>query len=182
MTDDEYGALDEASIFRALADHGVEFVVVGRGAALLWGAERGTRDIDCVARQSTENYQRLCAALIQMGRPRLRIEGVDDETATELSKQLLHPDFFARTAASTWRTDAGSIDVLAAIPDLDGIDVGYAQLHERATRVSAGEIRVFVASLDDIIQSKQHADRAKDREALPELLELRRRLQGETDH
>jgi hypothetical protein len=30
--------------------------------------------------------------------------------------------------------------------------------------------------LDDIIDSKTHADRAKDREALPELRELRRRL------
>ena len=109
MTDAEYGELDEASIFRALTDHDVEFVVVGGGAALLWGAERGTRDIDCVAQQSTENYQRLCAALVQMGRPRLRIEGVDDETATELSEELLHPDFFARTATSTWRTDAGAL-------------------------------------------------------------------------
>ena len=116
MTDDEYGELDEASIFRALADHDVEFVVVGGGAA-----------------------------------------------------------------PSPWRTDAGSLDVLAAIPDLDGVDVGYAHLRERATLVSAGEFGAPIASLDDIIQSKQHADRAKDREALPELLELRRRVQGETD-
>lgn len=148
MTDDEFGELDEPSIFRALADHDVEFVVVGGGAALLWGAQRGTRDIDCVARQSTENYQRLCVACIQMGRPRLRIESVDDATAVELSKQLRHPDCFARTAASTWRTDAGSIDILAAIPDLDGVDVGYVQLRERVKRVSAGEIRVPIASLE----------------------------------
>lgn len=111
-----------------------------------------------------------------MGRPRLRIEGVDDETAAELSKELLHPDFFARTAASTWRTDSGSIDLLAGIPDLNGVDVGHVDLRDRSTDVAAGDIRVPVASLDDIINSKQHADRAKDREALPELLELRRRL------
>lgn len=176
MSDDEYGELDEGSIFQALADHDVEFVVVGGGAALLWGAERATRDIDCVAQQTTENHRRLIDALVQMGRPRLRIEGVDDETAAELSKELLHPDFFARTAASTWRTDSGSIDLLAGIPDLNGVDVGYADLRDRSTDVAAGDIRVPVASLDDIINSKQHADRAKDREALPELLELRRRL------
>lgn len=29
MSDDEYGVLDEGSIFRALTDHGVDFVVVG---------------------------------------------------------------------------------------------------------------------------------------------------------
>ena len=161
MTNDEYGVLDEGLIFRALADHDVEFVVVGGGAAPLWGAERATRDIDCVARQTTENYRRLCGALVQMGRPRLRIEGVDDRAAEELSKQLLHPDFFDRTAASTWRTDAGSIDVLAAIPNLDGADVGYAALRGRATHVPTGEVRVPIALLDDIINSKRHADRVK---------------------
>ena len=38
------------------------------------------------------------------------------------------------------------------------------------------ELRIPVASLDDIIDSKTHANRAKDRDALAELLELRRRL------
>lgn len=45
MSDDEYGELDERSIFQARTDHGVEFVVVGGGAALLWGAERATRGL-----------------------------------------------------------------------------------------------------------------------------------------
>jgi predicted nucleotidyltransferase len=36
-----------------------------------------------------------------------------------------------------------------------------------------GGVRVHVAGLDDIIASKEHADRGKDREALPELRRLR---------
>ena len=118
-----------------------------------------------MAESSTENHRRRCDALRQMGSPRLRIEGVDDAAAGELSKQLLHPDFSARTAASTWRTDSGSIDILSDIPSADGRPVPYV------------ELRIRVASLDDIIDSKTHANRAKDRDALPELLELRRRLQ-----
>lgn len=95
---DEYGVLDETRIFQALDEHNVDYVVVGGSAAILWGAQRGTRDVDCVAEPTTENYRRLCGALRQMGSPRLRIEGVDDEAAAELSKQLLHPDFFARVS------------------------------------------------------------------------------------
>ncbi len=179
MTDegDEYGDLDEGRIFRALEDHGVAFVVVGGSAAILWGAKRATRDVDCVAESSTENHRRLCDALRQMGSPRLRIEGVDDAAAAELSRQLLHPDFFARTAASTWRTDSGSIDILSDIPSADGRPVPYVELRARATFAPTSELRIPVASLDDIIDSKTHANRAKDRDALPELLELRRRLQ-----
>ena len=172
---DEYGDLDETSIFQALDDHEVEYVVVGGSAAILWGAQRATRDVDCVARQTTENHRRLCDALQQMGNPRLRIEGVDDEAAAELSKQLLHPDFFARTAASTWRTDSGSIDILSDIACLDGQPVPYGDLHARATFAPTGELRIPVASLADIIDSKTRANRAKDRDALPELHELRRR-------
>lgn len=134
-----------------------------------------------MAAQSVENFERLCRALKQVGNPRLRIECVDDETAAELSKQLLHPDFFARTATSTWRTDSGSIDILSDIPGIDGEPVPYLELRARATFAPTSELRIPVASLDDIIDSKTHADRAKDLEALPELRELRRRLaEGET--
>lgn len=175
---DDYGDLDEVRIFQALGDHGVDYVVVGGSAAILWGAHRATRDVDCVARQTRENHVRLCRALQQMGNPRLRIEGVNDEAAAELSKQLLHPDFFARTSASTWRTDCGSIDVLHDIPGTDGEAVPYGVLRARATFARADDVRIPVASLDDIIASKTHANRVKDREALPELHELRRRLRG----
>jgi len=176
---DEHGDLDETRIFRALDDHEVEYVVVGGSAAILWGARRATRDVDCVAEPTVENYRRLCDALVQMGNPRLRIEGVDDEAAAELSKQLLHPDFFARTTASTWRTDSGSVDILGDIPSLDGQPVPYVDLRARATFAPTNELRIPVASLDDIIASKTHANRAKDREALPELRELRRMQRGD---
>ena len=180
MTDagDGYGDLDEVRIFRALADHEVAFVVVGGSAAILWGARRATRDVDCVAESSVENHRRLCDALRQMGNPRLRIEGVDDASAVELSQQLLHPDFFARTAASTWRTDSGSVDILSDIPAADGRPMHYLELRARASFAPTSELRIPVASLDDVIESKTHANRAKDRDALPELLELRRRSHG----
>ncbi|MFW2335591.1 hypothetical protein [Ilumatobacter sp.] len=99
-------------------------------------------------------------ALKQMGNPRLRIEGVDDAAAIELSRQLLHPDFFARTTASTWRAGSGSVDFLSGIPDAAGESVPYDALRARATFAPTGELRIPVASLDDIIESKTSADRA----------------------
>ncbi len=104
-----------------------------------------------------------------MGNPRLRIGGVD-----ELSAELLHLDFFGRTAVSTWRTDAGSIDILSEIPTTLGEPVGYDELRSRATITPTGDLSIPVASVDDIIESKRAADRDKDRDALPELERLRR--------
>jgi hypothetical protein len=43
----------------------------------------------------------------------------------------------------------------------------YDKMVERAVRRSIHGIVVHLASLDDIIASKEHADRDKDRQALP---------------
>ncbi len=54
----------------------------------------------------------------------------------------------------------------------DGERVSYADLVENAIDVIIGGIVVQVAALDDIIASKEFADRPKDRDALMELRRL----------
>ena len=49
----------------------------------------------------------------------------------------------------------------------------YELLAEHGTILQVDTLRVLVASLDDIIRSKEAADRPKDREALAELRSLR---------
>jgi predicted nucleotidyltransferase len=44
---------------------------------------------------------------------------------------------------------------------------------QRCTDLDVGGIVIHVASLDDIIDSKTHANRPKDHDALPELHRLR---------
>jgi hypothetical protein len=51
----------------------------------------------------------------------------------------------------------------------DGARRGYVDLEPRAVQLRAAARTLLVASLEDIIASKQHADRAKDRDAPPEL-------------
>ena len=80
----------------------------------------------------------------------------------------------SRTEISTWRTDAGDLDVLVEIPSADGARLSYEDLLPRAVDATYGAdgVVVHIAALDDIIASKQSANR-KDREALPELCALR---------
>ena len=78
-----------------------------------------------------------------------------------------------RMEISTWRTDAGDLDVLADIPDREGRHMHYQELVDRATELDLEGIMVRVASLDDVIASKEWANRPKDRDALPELRLLR---------
>jgi len=79
----------------------------------------------------------------------------------------------AAFGSTTWATDAGAIDVLHDLPTATGRR-SYNELLARSTTANLDGIALRVAALDDIIASKRHADRAKDREALPELEGLHR--------
>ena len=80
---------------------------------------------------------------------------------------------------STWTTDAGPFDVLADLKDIAGRSVPYEELLTRSTVVQGEGFLVHVASVDDIIAAKTFANRDKDRDALPELLEIQGRERAE---
>jgi hypothetical protein len=63
MTDERPETTDFERVLRALHDAGVEFILVGGLAAVVWGASRFTRDIDLVYRRTPENLRRLADAL-----------------------------------------------------------------------------------------------------------------------
>lgn len=71
-------------------------------------------------------------------------------------------------------TRCGNLD-LAFSPA--GID-GYAGLSSRAVRFDLDGLPVKVASLDDVIRSKEAADRPRDRAALPVLYALREEIES----
>ena len=74
---------------------------------------------------------------------------------------------------TTWMTDAGPLDVLAGLEASDGHLRPYEELLERATTVQGAGFVIRAASLDDIIEAKERANRPKDREGLPELRAIR---------
>lgn len=159
-------------LFAALLRHQVRFLVVGGIGAQLHGATRTTDDLDVCVLWDLDNFDRLAAAL----------ENLDGrlDVADELGDIDVPPSaaFLARMSMTRWRTRAGILDVLHDIPAGErGARLDYAHLRGRAFAARGGaEATVLVAALDDIIASKEHADREKDREALPELYALRDRV------
>lgn len=77
-----------------------------------------------------------------------------------------------RAQQTTWRTDAGDLDVLTEVAHRDG-RVAYAELASRSMSLRLDDIDIRLISLDDLIASKEAAGRDKDHEALPELRDLR---------
>lgn len=158
-------AFDPLGWVEQLQRHGVEYVLVGGFAGVLHGARRPTVDIDVVPRWEEENLRRLCAAL--------REAGAWSTTGPRVEADTITPAVLIDREVMTWQTDLGRIDTLVGIPDGEGMPVDYDQLESRALAVAVEGTDVVVASLDDVITSKQYASRRKDAEALPELRRLR---------
>ncbi len=160
-------------LVEVLDRHGVEYLIVGGIAARAHGARRETQDLDCVIRRSRTNLGCLAEALKEL-HAHLRVTGMSDEEMAALPVRV-DAETLARSEISTWRTDAGDIDVLADIPAGAGARRTYEDLLPRSARLDAGGVVVAVANLEDVIESKEWANRDKDRAALPELRELAER-------
>lgn len=149
-------------ILDVLSEHRVDFVVIGGYAALLHGARRPTRDVDVTPERSKENLGRLAAALESLD-AEIRVDGLEEGLPFSTDATAL-----AGMAMLNLTTRYGDLDI-SMTPDGTG---GYEDLVRGARRVRVGDSAPQVASLDDVIRSKESASRPKDAEALPELRRL----------
>ena len=151
----------------------MEYVLVGGYAAQLYGARRPTYDIDITPATTKENLERLSAALRELGAG-IRIDDQPEGLPFDCSSESLRG-----VQMLNLRTAAGDLD-LTFVPA--GFPNGYESLLLGAQARSIGGITVTVAGLNDVIKSKTAAARAKDLDALPELINLaerdRNRSQG----
>lgn len=149
-------------ILRTLQDHDVEYVLIGAFAATIHGSTLRTEDVDVCPDGNPANLRRLAGALTSLearefdphkGEP---VDRVWNET-------MLGGD-------DTWilTTPFGRLD-LVFVPSGTA---GYDDLARSAIEVDVDGVRVLVASLQDVIRSKEAANRPRDREQLPTLRRL----------
>jgi hypothetical protein len=134
----------------AFARHDVRYLFLGKSGAILLGFPDTTQDADLFIEKSGENSNRLVAALHDLG------FALTDEQSSEIVRGK---DFI--------QLKNGPFDVdLVFAPD--GIE-----RFEDAWRRRVDVEGFPVCHPDDIIASKQAANRAKDRESLPRLRSFR---------
>ncbi|HEY7874391.1 MAG TPA: hypothetical protein VIG64_04635 [Actinomycetota bacterium] len=121
-----------------------------------------TTDLDIVPASGTSNLEALATALNSLN-ARLITGDPDglkiDFTAKQLQKWIVEFRFLNLT------TDHGQLDIVYR----PGGTAGYQDLIRAAETLEIGPIQVRVASLEDIIRSKQAVGRDRDLEQLPTL-------------
>jgi hypothetical protein len=156
---DPVNPLDAERILAALAEHSVDYVIVGGLAVQTHGHVRTTVDIDVYPRPELSNLVRLAEAL------------------NALDARILNPgsegakiDAMTLPRATIWQfaTSHGAIDVLHDAPGAPP----YDELRARALEIRLGDLELAVASLDDLISMKRASARPVDLEDLAALTAL----------
>ena len=154
-------------ILQALSRNGVRYVLVGGFAGVIHGSPYLTTDVDVVPEATSANLERLSEALVELN---ARVW-----TPTEPAGVPFDHDASSLATVRIWNliTDHGRLDVVF---EPSGT-AGYADLSRDAVHLTILGTDIDVASLADVIRSKEAADREKDRLVLPVL----RRIQEETE-
>jgi hypothetical protein len=160
---------DPEAILRTLLEREVQYVLIGGLAATLYGSPFVTTDADIVPARDTENLVRLAQALSDL-QARIRVEGEPEGIPFDISSSML-----------------SAVDILNLVTRHGDLDLtftpsgtqGFTDLRRAASDIEIHGVRVSVASLADVIRSKEAADREKDRLVLPTLRQLLDRLDKE---
>lgn len=153
-------------ILEILAKHDVEFILIGGVAAALHGAPFPTVDVDVVPAIETSNLDRLAAALRELDavlRDADSPDGIRINFDGRMLKRAL-PDL----AVLRFDTKYGYLDLIYRPAGTKG----FRELARSAVTEDAGSVQIRVASLEDVIRSKQAVGRSRDLEQLPTLRRL----------
>jgi len=153
-------------MLRILREHGVEFVLIGGMAATAHGSPLVTREVDITPSRSRDNLTRLSAALKELN-ARIRTSEMPEGIPFDHDAESLE-----RLQVFNLVTDAGDLDVTFTPAGTKG----FGDLDQDAILMRPFGIPTNVASLADVVRSKEAANRAKDQAALPT---LRRLLEAE---
>jgi hypothetical protein len=141
---------DPLRALRTFQRHDVRFVVIGGLGARLYGSPSVTNDTDVCYQRSSENLERLAAALRRL---HAELRGTDSDVPFQLdAKTLAAGDHF------TFTTDAGNLDILGTPAGVEGFDA----LEREAKVFRFDGLTVPVASIEDLISMKRAAGRPKD--------------------
>jgi len=135
---------------RVFQDYGVRYLFFGKSGAILLGYSDTTQDVDLYVEKQAANCDKLVAALAELG---FRL------TEQEEQEVRRGKDFIQL------RNGPFDMDLIFAPDGIDRFDDAWKRRTEKHG--------FPIANIDDIVRSKQAANRQKDKESLPRLLSFR---------
>jgi len=152
-----------------LAEHSVDYLIIGGVAAQVHGRRRTTMDLDVTPAPELENFRRLAAALVALdAHPVALGPGAPIPTAEQLRVAPVVPPLATRH---------GELHILNDVPGA----TAYDAMRARALRTDLDGIATSIVGVDDLIRMKQAAGRQSDLEDIEALTTVARRETRSTD-
>jgi hypothetical protein len=145
-------------LIAALADGGVEYVLIGGLAVGAHGFPRATKDVDIVPSPDETNLRRLAAVLREID---ARHFETGDFDSAEFPFDPLKPDDLREGGNFVLATRLGRLDIMQWVPGVPG-DRAFEHLVRSAVETSLGNRRLRVCSRADLIAMKHAAGRPQD--------------------
>lgn len=142
------------NLAKVFAKHKVQYLIIGKYGAIVYGFPDTTQDIDIFPEKTRENGRRMVSALRELG------FHLDEK----LEGAIVEGKDFIQIRGEPFDMD------LVFAPD------GLESFGEATKRAHLVEGKFPVASMDDIIKSKRAASRQKDKEVLHRLEEFAKYL------
>jgi len=152
-------------LIAALADAGIEYVLIGGLAVGAHGFPRATKDVDIVPAPDAANLQRRAALLRELG---AQHHGLGDFDASEFPYDPLDPRQLAEGGNFVLSTRLGRLDIMQWVPGIPG-ELAHPHLIRDAVDTELNGHRLHVCSRADLIAMKRAAGRPQDLVDLQEL-------------
>src|SRR5437868_130095 len=133
---------DFKDMLSCLKDAEVEFVIVGAYALAAHGFPRATGDIDIWVRNSSDNAQKIMAALVKFGAP---ISNLSE-------KDFTSPDMVVQIGVEPCR-----IDLLTSISGVE-----FDEAWGNKVGITIDDLEIYVLSKADLLKNKSATGRDKD--------------------
>jgi hypothetical protein len=152
--------LDLSRLLKALARHGVDYVVIGGVAVQVHGHRRTTMDLDLVPGPGPENLHRLASALDELeARPM-------DATPGKAQMSVADPERLAVAAiVPPLSTRHGQLHIVNEPKGARPFD----DLRDAALVVEVEGIEIPIVALDDLLRMKRASGRPSDLEDIAAL-------------
>jgi hypothetical protein len=155
--------LDLRELFRILAEHDVDYLVIGGVAAQVHGRRRTTKDLDVTPAPDRANFDRLEVALIALDAHPVELgPSAPTPTAEQLRLAPVVPPLATRH---------GELHILNEVPGA----AAYAVMRPRALTTDVDGIALHVVGVDDLIRMKQTSGRPGDIEDIEAITAVARR-------
>lgn len=154
-------------LFKQLAQHQVQYLLIGGLAISMHGVERATMDIDITIAMTPDNQKNVIAWAQSSGlKPQLPVP-LESLRDTALLRQW-HQEKNLLAFALTTPAIAGVTIHILLFPAVD-----FFEMQQRAVHFTIDETDIPVASIEDLISLKQIAGRAIDLSDIEHLKRLK---------